>query len=53
VGRFETTILSRPKNLDLLIGHPGRWIDQVRQRKAVTVVVLDLDGPVSPTHGSK
>ena len=53
VGRFETTILSRPKNLGLLIDLPGRWIDQVRQRKPVNEVILDLDSSVSPTHGQQ
>jgi hypothetical protein len=53
VGRFETTILSRPKNLGLLVDLPGRWIDQVRQRKPVKEVILDLDSSVSPTHGQQ
>ena len=53
VGRFETAIISRPKNLSLLIDLPGRWIDRVRQRKPVKEVILDLDSSVSQTHGQQ
>ena len=53
VGRFETEILSRPKNLCQLMELSGRWIDQVRQRKPVKQVILDMDSSVSPTHGEQ
>jgi hypothetical protein len=50
---LKRPILSRPKNLCLLIDLPGGRIAQVRQRKPVEAVVLDLDSSVSPTHGQQ
>jgi Transposase DDE domain group 1 len=46
-------MLSRPKNLSLLIDLPGRWVDRVRQIKPVKEVILNLDSSVSPTHGQR
>ena len=51
VGRFETEVLADPENLIEIMDLPGRWIDQVRQRKPLTEIILDMDSSVSPTHG--
>ena len=29
MGRFETEILTQPKNLKALINQPGQWVDEV------------------------
>jgi hypothetical protein len=51
VGRFETEVLTESDNLAKLMDLSGRWIDQVRRRKRMPEVILDLDSSVSPTHG--
>jgi hypothetical protein len=53
VGRFETQVLTEPDNLAQLMDLSGRWIDQVRRRKRMPEIVLDLDSSVSPTHGQQ
>jgi len=32
MGRFETEILTQPKNLKTLINQTGKWVDEVHQR---------------------
>jgi hypothetical protein len=51
MGRFETTVLTWPENLEALIDLPGKWIDQLRQRKPKREIILDLDSSVSETYG--
>jgi len=51
MGRFETEVLTQPKNLRALLDLPGRWIDAVRRIKPVRQIILDLDSSVSETYG--
>jgi len=51
MGRFATEILAQPDNLKVLMSLPGKWIDQVRVRKPVTKLILDMDGSDGPTYG--
>jgi len=53
VGRFETQVLTEPDNLAQLMDLSGCWIDQVRRRKRMPEIILDLDSSVSPTHGQQ
>jgi len=53
MGRFETIVLTQPKNLWALMELPGVWVDVVRQRKPVRQIVLDLDSSVSETYGEQ
>jgi hypothetical protein len=53
VGRFETQVLTEPDDLAQLMDLSGRWIDQVRCRRRMSEVILDLDSSVSPTHGQQ
>jgi len=53
MGRFETEILTQPKNLEILVDLPGKWVDRVHQRKPFKQVILDMDSSVSPTHGTQ
>src|SRR5919206_156452 len=53
MGRFETEMLTLDTNLAALTDLSGRWIDRVHARRPVTVIVLDMDSSVSPTHGEQ
>jgi hypothetical protein len=53
MGRFETEILTQPKNMELLKNLSGQWVDKVRQRKPLKQIVLDMDSSVSPTYGNQ
>jgi len=53
VGRFETEILSEPRNLTALMNLSGQWIDKVHQRKPVQELILDMDSSVSETYGQQ
>ena len=53
MGRFETELLATDDNLAALADLPGVWIDRVHERKPPTVIVLDMDSSVSPTHGDQ
>ena len=53
MGRFETEILTQPKNLKALINQPGQWVDEVHQRKAIKEIILDMDSSDSPTFGKQ
>jgi len=53
MGRFETEVLTQPKNLQTLMDLPGRWIDNIRQRKPFRQIILDLDSTVSETYGQQ
>ena len=41
MGRFETEVLTQPKNLSALMDLSGTWIDTVRQRKPVHEIILE------------
>ena len=53
MGRFETEVLTRTEHLDALIALSGRWIDEVRRKRPLDHVILDMDSSVSPTHGTQ
>ena len=53
MGRYETEVLTQPKNLSALMELSGMWIDTVRQRKAVREIILDMDSSVSETYGER
>jgi hypothetical protein len=53
MGRFETEVLTQPKNLSALMDMPGRWIDTVGQRKPIRQIILDIDSSVSETYGQQ
>jgi hypothetical protein len=53
MSRFETEILTQPKNLELLMNLVGEWVDQVHQRKSLKQIILDMDSSVSPTYGNQ
>jgi hypothetical protein len=51
MGRFETEILTQPRNLKVLMNQPGQWVDKVHQRKPIKEIILDMDSSDSPTFG--
>ncbi|MGD8499994.1 MAG: IS1380 family transposase [Phycisphaerales bacterium] len=53
MSRFETEILTQPKNLELLMNLAGEWVDRVRQLKSLKHIILDMDSSVSPTYGNQ
>jgi hypothetical protein len=53
MGRFETAVLTQPKNLTALTSLSGQWIDTVHQRKPLHEIILDLDSSVSETYGDQ
>jgi len=53
MGRFETEILIQPQNLKALINQPGKWVDEVHQRKPIKEILLDMDSSDSPTFGKQ
>jgi len=53
MGRFETEILTQPQNLEALINQPGKWVDEVHQRKSIKEIILDMDSSDSPTFGKQ
>jgi hypothetical protein len=53
MGRFETEVLTQPKNLSALMDLSGTWIDAICQRKAVREIILDIDSSVSETYGQQ
>ena len=40
MGRFETEMLTARRNLKVLMNLPGKWIDRVRQRRALDKLIL-------------
>jgi len=53
MGRFETEILTQPRNLKALINQTGKWVDEVHQRKSIQEIILDMDSSDSPTFGKQ
>jgi len=53
MARFETEVLTRPRNLAALIAMPGQWVDCVRKAKPIKKLILDLDSSVSETYGQQ
>ena len=53
MSRFETEVLTQPRNLAALMRLPGKWVDKVRTKKPLQRLVLDMDSSVSPMHGDQ
>src|SRR5499425_2523630 len=51
MARFETETLSTNENLKHLMDLSGKWIDQARQHRKLTKLILDMDSSVSETYG--
>ena len=51
MARFETEVLTQPKNLSALLALAGKWVDGVRLAKPIKKLILDLDSSVSETYG--
>ena len=51
MGRFETEILTQPKNLEALINQTGQWVDRVHQRKPIKEITLDMDSSGNRSQG--
>lgn len=50
MGRFETEVLAQTGNLAALADLSGQWIDVVRSRLPIEVLVLDMDSSASPVY---
>jgi hypothetical protein len=53
MGRFETDVLTQPKNLTALTDLSGLWIDRVHQVQPIHEIILDMDSSVSETYGQQ
>jgi len=53
MGRFETAVLTRRKNLEALMDLSGRRIDYLHQHKTIREIILDLDSSESETYGQQ
>ena len=53
MGRFETEVLTQPKNLNALTKFSGNWIDRLREHRAMRELTLDMDSSVSETYGEQ
>ena len=51
--RFETEILNRRENREVLACLSGEWIDRVMRRKRTREIILDMDSSVSETYGTQ
>ncbi len=51
MSRFETQMLTKPENLNVLTDMNGQWIDQVNRRVGMKKLILDMDSSESPTYG--
>src|SRR5271155_1970737 len=43
MGRFETEVLTQPRNLKALTKLSGKWIDRLRERQPMREILLDMD----------
>ena len=53
MGRFETGVLTQPKNLKALNTFSGHWIDRLKEHRAIRNLTLDMDSSVSETYGEQ
>ena len=53
MGRFETEVLTQPRNLKTLTKLSGKWIDRLRERQPMRELILDMDSSVSETYGEQ
>ena len=53
MGRFETEVLTQPGNLAELTRLSGIWIEELRERRPMRELILDMDSSVSETYGEQ
>jgi hypothetical protein len=53
MGRFETEVLTQRANLKALTKLSGKWIDRLRDHRAMRELILDMDSSVSETYGEQ
>ena len=53
MGRFETEVLTQPRNLAELTRLSGIWIEELRDRHPMRELILDMDSSVSETYGAQ
>jgi len=53
MGRFETEVLTQPRNLRALTKLSGKGIDRLRERQPMRELILDMDSSVSETYGEQ
>jgi hypothetical protein len=53
MGRFETEALALAENRAAPADLNGQWIYRCHDRNGLKYIVLELDGPVSPTQGDQ
>jgi hypothetical protein len=53
MGRFETEVLTQPRNLAELTRLSGIWIEELRERQHMRELILDMDSSVSETYGEQ
>ena len=53
MGRFETEVLTQPRNLAELTRLSGIWIEELRDRQPMRELILDMDSSVSETYGEQ
>jgi hypothetical protein len=53
MGRFETEVLTQPKNLKALTRLSGEWIDRLLDHRAMRELILDMDSSVRETYGEQ
>ena len=53
MSRFETEVLTQPRNLAELMRLSGIWIEELRERQPMRELILDMDSSVSETYGEQ
>jgi hypothetical protein len=53
MGRFETEVLTQPRNLAELARLSGIWIEELREHQPMRELILDMDSSVSETYGKQ
>jgi hypothetical protein len=53
MGRFETEVLTQPKNLNVLTKLSGTSIDRLQEHRAMQELILDMDSSVSETYSEQ
>ena len=53
MGRFETEVLTQPRNLAGLMDISGLWMGRAHRVKPIREIILDLDSSVSETYGEQ
>ena len=53
MSRFETEVLTQPRNLAELMRLSGIWIEELQERQPMRELILDMDSSVSETYGEQ